>query len=475
MNNIINLPINELFPHPDNPRKDLGDLTELTDSIKASGVMQNLTVVRGHYLTDDELKELRDRYNNYPEETLRIKINTASQRRPVDDGYTVIIGHRRCAAARVAGLTELPCAVVEMTQKEQLSTMMAENMQRVDLTAYEQAKGFQLMFDLGDSVAEISRKTGVSETTVYARKKLLRYNESAFKAAEGRQITMRELTLLNAVNDDEKANYLLQYAGTKNFDYEVEKALKVIKEREAQEKAVQKAQSRGGIRKSRGNGELEGWLSVGTWYPSYAESALNTLLGKIGAAPWGYTVDGYGIAIWRERTAEDEYDRNEAQARNAWREALTREAESLFDLMQGRVVAFASNYRPKKGDLEILNAAFLEYELLYKDYYCNYHTVADRLGVNLEGVSGADVKKSITQCYRLKPEETLLKYLVHVRSWRMPLETTYTTAVEPEIRYRDDQSLKHLYKALEKLGFEISNEETEFLYGKHEIYKRKRI
>lgn len=44
-NQVVLLPINELHPHPDNPRKDLGDLTELADSIKANGILQNLTVV----------------------------------------------------------------------------------------------------------------------------------------------------------------------------------------------------------------------------------------------------------------------------------------------------------------------------------------------------------------------------------------------------------------------------------------------
>lgn len=42
---LVYIPIEKLFPHPDNPRKELGDLTELADSIKAKGIMQNLTVV----------------------------------------------------------------------------------------------------------------------------------------------------------------------------------------------------------------------------------------------------------------------------------------------------------------------------------------------------------------------------------------------------------------------------------------------
>lgn len=75
--------------------------------------------------------------------------------------FTVIIGHRRLAAAKQAGLTELPCAVVEMTEKEQLSTMLTENMQRSDLTVYEEAKGCQLLLDLGDTVAEVAEKNRI--------------------------------------------------------------------------------------------------------------------------------------------------------------------------------------------------------------------------------------------------------------------------------------------------------------------------
>jgi hypothetical protein len=74
--------VSQLYPHPDNPRKDLGDLTELADSIKANGIYQNLTVI---------------------------------PREP--DGYTVIIGHRRLSAAKLAGLEKVPCIVAEMTKK----------------------------------------------------------------------------------------------------------------------------------------------------------------------------------------------------------------------------------------------------------------------------------------------------------------------------------------------------------------------
>ena len=111
MNEITMIPIGKLEHHPKNPRGDLGDLSELTESIRNRGIMQNLTVVPG----------------------------------VGGEGYLVVIGNRRLEAARAAGLTELPCVISDMDEKEQMATMLMENMQRQDLTVYEQAQGFQLL------------------------------------------------------------------------------------------------------------------------------------------------------------------------------------------------------------------------------------------------------------------------------------------------------------------------------------------
>lgn len=107
---LVMLPVDRLHPHPDNPRKALGDLTELAESIKANGIFQNLTVV-----PDDPTSSYTT--------------------------FTVIIGHRRLAAAKLAGLTSVPCVITEMSPDEQVATMLAENMQRNDLSVYEQAIG----------------------------------------------------------------------------------------------------------------------------------------------------------------------------------------------------------------------------------------------------------------------------------------------------------------------------------------------
>lgn len=178
MPQIVNIAIDRLFPHADNPRKDLGDLSELAASIKASGILQNLTVV------PDE-----------PDNS-----NT---------DFTIIIGHRRYAAAKIAGLTELPCVVVEMSEREQLQTMLVENMQRSDLTVYEQAQGFQMMLNMGDSVAEIAEKSGFSQTTIRRRVKLLDLDRQKFQKAESRGATLNDYLKLDKLDSPEDKNKAL--------------------------------------------------------------------------------------------------------------------------------------------------------------------------------------------------------------------------------------------------------------------------
>lgn len=136
------LPVSAIYPHPDNPRKDVGDVTELADSIKKRGILQNLTVMPGHWLTMDEMAAVVEAYTEDPTDELKELIETKWS----DEGYTTLIGHRRTAAAKLAGISEAPCRIVYgLTKNEQISMMLEENMQRNDLTIYEQAESFQLM------------------------------------------------------------------------------------------------------------------------------------------------------------------------------------------------------------------------------------------------------------------------------------------------------------------------------------------
>ena len=186
-NKIVMIPRAQLHPHPDNPRKDLGDLTELADSIAEHGIMQNLTVVP----EGDGL---------------------------VDSGeYKILIGHRRFAASEGV-LDELPCVVAEgLTDREQVGIMLCENMQRADLTYLEQAHGFQMMMDLGDTIETISEKTGFSKATVKHR---LAINELDPKAIEEAkkwfQPTLSDFIALEKVKDIDKRNEILESAANSN-------------------------------------------------------------------------------------------------------------------------------------------------------------------------------------------------------------------------------------------------------------------
>lgn len=181
---LTNIEVNKLFAHPNNPRKDLGDLTELSESIKARGIMQNLTVI------------------------------------PAADGhYTVVIGHRRLAAAQLAGLKTVPCVIAEMDEKEQISTMLLENMQRSDLTVIEQAQGFQLMLDLGETPQTISAKTGFSETTVRKRLFVASLDAKKTKAAYERGATLEDYVKLQQITDRKSRNELLESIGTCDYNY----------------------------------------------------------------------------------------------------------------------------------------------------------------------------------------------------------------------------------------------------------------
>lgn len=178
MADITYIPIRQLYPHPDNPRKELGDLTELAASIKENGVYQNLTVIPGHYLGKQEYiaRCIADGGDASAAEAAWTPKAVWSS-----EDYTIIIGHRRAAAAQQAGKFELPCSVVDMTEKEQLQTMMVENMQRSDLTVYEQAQGFQMMLDMGDTVERVADRSGFSQSTIRRRIKLLELNHDNFK------------------------------------------------------------------------------------------------------------------------------------------------------------------------------------------------------------------------------------------------------------------------------------------------------
>lgn len=212
-----NLMAEQIYEHPDNPRKNLGDLTELTESIRKNGIMQNMTVVPGHWMSAEEKRATENELlKMIPEGKEYTKLRHEYEAGYSSKGYTLLIGHRRFAAGKAAGIEVFPCRVATgLTQLDQVGIMLEENMQRNDLTIMEQANGFQMMLDLGDTPELIAEKTGFSKTTVYHRLNIAKLDQKELKKKEendGFQLSLKDLYELEKIEDMEARNTVLKEA-----------------------------------------------------------------------------------------------------------------------------------------------------------------------------------------------------------------------------------------------------------------------
>lgn len=195
---VVNMPIEYLVPHPQNLRKDLGNLEELTASIKENGIYQNLTVIPVNEAVPGE-----------------------------EPKYMVVIGHRRLEAAKRAGLQEVPCAIVRgMSETRQLQTMLLENMQRSDLTVYEQAQGFQQLLDFGMDIEDISQQSGFSKSTIRRRLEIAKLDQNKLKELSStRQLSLKEFDALAKIKNLEARNEAMEKIGTNDFALAVTRAM----------------------------------------------------------------------------------------------------------------------------------------------------------------------------------------------------------------------------------------------------------
>lgn len=127
------IPLEKIRPNPEQPRKLLGDLRDLTESVREKGVLEPLLV----------------RYV------------------PREDCYFIISGERRYHAARSAGLREAPCIEKTADDAETLEIGLIENIQRKDLTAFEEADGLHRLASQFDYTHEdMAKKIGRARSSV---------------------------------------------------------------------------------------------------------------------------------------------------------------------------------------------------------------------------------------------------------------------------------------------------------------------
>lgn len=164
---IVFLPIDKIITNPYQPRKlfERNSLEELAGSIKSYGVLQPVSV--------------------------RL-INGCS--------YELVAGERRLRASKLAGLTNIPAIVINITDKDSAVIALIENLQRQDLHYLEEAEGFRnLMSDYSLTQEEMARRIGKSQSTVANKLRILKLPRQVQKLLLEHGLTERHArTLLRA-------------------------------------------------------------------------------------------------------------------------------------------------------------------------------------------------------------------------------------------------------------------------------------
>ena len=483
MSELIYLPVSQLYPHPDNPRKNVDDLDELAASIKAKGVLQNLTVV----LRTEPIKTSEDatlaEINMQAEQNLslqKIKMHLIDKGyRPIG-GYTVIIGHRRLAAAKLAGLEQVPCTVAEMSPKEQVQTMLLENMQRKDLKIYEEAQGFQMLLDFGDSVDEVSEKSGFSTTTIRRRVKLTELDQGKLKeAVDTRQIPLGDFEKLSELEDVGDRNALLEYIGTNDFRWRFNEAMN----RQAMSKnlpAIKAWLKENYINKiPDGKAYNAEYNRLGDWNDFDAkdwEAALKKIKLKPGKKHF-YSIDERSCQLKLyvyepvERTKRSpEEIAEEKRIAKAW-EYLERKSDEMYQ----RRKAFIDQLTvTKKNECAVLHGAVLRTMAASFHYvYYDNSKYYDLLGVEYDPNNYESKKwEDLFNVYRKNYKENLAKIIY--MTWgdekkQMPTSGGFRRAW-PE--WSANKILTPLYDWLVSLGYEMTQEEKDLMTGKDAIYDK---
>lgn len=167
----VTLKISDIEPNRAQPRQDFDEeaLRELADSIAVHGVLQPLLV------------------------------------RPLPDGgYQLVAGERRWRASRMAGLTEVPVVIREMTDAEMMQISMIENLQRENLNPMEEAMGYRVLSEeYGLTQEEISRSVGKSRPVIANALRLLKLPQSVVEMVAQGKISAGHARALLAFEEEE--------------------------------------------------------------------------------------------------------------------------------------------------------------------------------------------------------------------------------------------------------------------------------
>lgn len=317
--------------HPENPRKNLGDLSELVESIRKNGVLQNLTVIP----VEGEPGE-----------------------------YMTLIGHRRYAAGTQAGVEKFPCQIAEnLTPREQVSIMLEENMQRNDLTIWEQANGFQMMLDLGETEESIAEKTGFSKTTVRHRLNIAKLNQKVLQEKEKDecfQLSLKDLYELEKIPDVKTRDKILKESTSSNNL--AQKARNVAEEikRKEREKAYIKLCKTEGIKPAPKRAENEQYS--GKWEKVKEFELDKEVKDKLGCKTQAAKEELFYVVWWRtftiiKKKGKEKKELSEYELQQKARDKRKRQIKAMQKEMSAEradfvKLAIEKKFKPENEKLE---------------------------------------------------------------------------------------------------------------------------
>lgn len=165
------VPVTRISSNRDQPRTTLGDLEDLVSSIRRHGVLEPLLI-----------------------------------RERSDGGYELVSGERRFHAAMMAGLDEVPCIELELEDRVALEIALIENLQRKDLTPFEEAEGFSTLIEsYSYTHEEVAKAVGRSRVTVTEALKLLVIPPEVRQACRHADISAKSVLLEIARAGDSQA------------------------------------------------------------------------------------------------------------------------------------------------------------------------------------------------------------------------------------------------------------------------------
>ena len=194
---VIKLKISEIEPNRTQPRKEFDEkaLAELADSISQHGLIQPLLV------------------------------------RPIlGGGYQIVAGERRWRASRMAGLSELPVVIKELSDQEVMELALIENLQRENLSVIEEAYGYKTLMDEYNFTQEdVAKSVGKSRSAIANTLRILNLPQSILEMLKTNDLTAGHArAILSLENDEDKENLAKNIMENKLSVREAEKLAKKI-------------------------------------------------------------------------------------------------------------------------------------------------------------------------------------------------------------------------------------------------------